>query len=115
MTAAGTEFKQHWLRDNLSYHYATTPAPQNENVRVREYVNERERARLTGRAVLSWLAGCGAALLICQVGWPAQNGPLFFIRRRVVVVLPWALGWAEGRLVEPGLLALKLQLATWEK
>lgn len=30
-------------------------------------------------------------------------------------MLPWALGWVEGRLLEPGLLVLKLQVATWVK
>lgn len=124
-TPVKSDFKQHWIRDNLCDQHATPPPQENKNISVKDKEGEgdrlAERACLIGQAALFQIpvSVCGAALSVCRLGLAVQSGPLFFIRLRQVQgrcsLEHWA-GWRE-KLLEPGLLVFKLQAATrakWE-
>lgn len=60
-----------------------------------------------------WCCAVDLSTRISSTEWTTL---LYQTETSVEETLPWALGWGVGRgLVEPGLLVLKLQLATWVK
>lgn len=89
-TPGRSDFKQHWLRDNLCDQHAIPPPQENKNISVKDKEGEgdrlAERARLIGQAALFQipLSVCVAALSVCRLGLAVQSGPLFFIRLRQV-------------------------------
>lgn len=104
-------------------HHNTKPPQEIENLYVKD---KRGRTRWTGRKSSSCRPRCSLShssdcVQCCAVGLSTRISSaewttlLYQTETSVVGMLPWALGWMEGRLLKPGLLVLKLQTATWVK
>lgn len=120
VTAIGCKMKQHRIWGHPCNCWATTHHPKRADTPVwkrkkeEKWTGRENRAHWPSRRIShSSDSVCCAVDLSTRISSAEWTTLLYQTETSAVETLPWAT--VEGRLLEPGLLVLKLQVATWGK